>query len=209
MSSLWAAALVIGALVIGVAKAVIGDMIQEEARTRLGRIPFALIRLAGRRVSADMREDLTAEWTAELDFLLTGTAGMPLTRLARGIRYSAGLMLSAREITKGLARKDTSVVISTVVTCTALAAESAIMLGIGITSMGTQAITAGPTYLFPLEYLLTDPVCNIVLGGLGLIMAIFFGTVRLQAWRYKRWLRWQETTAGAMPRSPSPPERLT
>jgi hypothetical protein len=102
MSVLWVAALVIIATAISALKAAIGGMIREEACTRLGRIPFALIRLAARRVPAGMREDLAAEWTAELEFVLTGTDGMPLTRLVRGIRYSAGLLKSACEITDGL-----------------------------------------------------------------------------------------------------------
>jgi hypothetical protein len=102
MSIAWIAALAIVGAAIGVTKIILGAMFQEEARSRLERIPLCLIRLAGGRVPADLREDLTAEWQAELDFVLTGTDDLPLTRLARGIRYSAGLLFSARTITDGL-----------------------------------------------------------------------------------------------------------
>lgn len=108
MSAPWIAAVVVGAVVLGLVRAVMRIMIQEEARTRLERLPLALIRLASARVPRDLRDDLAAEWTAELEFVLTGTEGPPLTRLVRGIRYSAGLLLSAREITDVLTGRDVS-----------------------------------------------------------------------------------------------------
>lgn len=108
MSGLWVAVLLLMGIAIGVVKAAVGDMIQEEARTRLGRIPFALIRIATLRVPPGLRDDLAAEWNAELGFLLTGTDGMPVTRLLRGIRYSAGFLLSARKITDALRPRPSS-----------------------------------------------------------------------------------------------------
>jgi hypothetical protein len=86
----------------GLARLILTDMLKEEARTRLGRLPYVLIRLARARVPQELRDDLAAEWEAELAFLLTGTEGLPVTRLARGIRYSAGLLWSARAISDGL-----------------------------------------------------------------------------------------------------------
>lgn len=74
------------------------DMIQEEARTRLSRIPFALIRLAAARIPRELREDLADEWNAELEHVLTGNDDMPVTWLVRGIRCSACLLISGREI---------------------------------------------------------------------------------------------------------------
>lgn len=104
MRSVWIAAPAIGAVAIVVAKAFIGDMVQEEARTRLHRIPFALIRMAITQVPRELRDDLAAEWTAELAFVLSGTEGLPVTGLVRGIRYSVGLLLAALAITDGLER---------------------------------------------------------------------------------------------------------
>lgn len=95
---------VLGAILgaVGLARLILTDMLEEEARTRLGRLPYVLIRLARARVSQELRYALAAEWEAELAFLLTGTEGLPVTRLARGIRYSAGLLWSARAISDGL-----------------------------------------------------------------------------------------------------------
>ena len=47
-------------------------------------------------------DDVAAEWRAELDFALRGTDGEPITRLLRGIRYSAGLLISAPAIADSL-----------------------------------------------------------------------------------------------------------
>lgn len=83
-------------------KVVVGPMLQQEAATRLSRIPFALIRLATARLPRELRDDMTAEWRAELHFVLHGTEGMPLTRLLRGIRYSLSLVKSAPAIADNL-----------------------------------------------------------------------------------------------------------
>jgi hypothetical protein len=83
-------------------KVVFGHMLQEEAATRLSRIPFALIRLATARLPRELRDDMAAEWRAELNFLLHSTEGMPLTRLLRGIRYSLGMVKSAPAIADNL-----------------------------------------------------------------------------------------------------------
>lgn len=83
-------------------KTVFGPTAQKEMATRLRRFPFVLIRMAGARLPRDCREDLTAEWRAELDHVLQDTDGMPLTRLLRGIRYSAGLLMSAPAVADGI-----------------------------------------------------------------------------------------------------------
>jgi hypothetical protein len=95
---------VLGAVLaaVGLGRLTLTDMLEEEARTRLGRLPYVLIRLARARVPLELRDDLAAEWEGELAFLLTGTEGLPVTRLARGISYSAGLVWSARAISDGL-----------------------------------------------------------------------------------------------------------
>lgn len=96
--------LIAAALIFVVAvKGAVTDMAKGEARTRLGRIPTFLLRLALRRVPADLREDLASEWLAELDYVLAGTDGLPVTRLWRGVRYSAGILASARAVATGLA----------------------------------------------------------------------------------------------------------
>ena len=89
-------------LLVLLLKAVTGRLLQEDAATRLGRIPFALIRLASARLPRELRDDAAAEWRAELDFVLHGTQGEPITRLLRGIRYAAGLLMSAPAVADGL-----------------------------------------------------------------------------------------------------------
>lgn len=98
MSALVLAAVGVAAAAVALVRTVLGEMLQEEVRTRLGLIPFGIIRLACARVPEELRADLAAEWEAELEFMLTGTDGMPVTRLLRGIRFSAGLLFAARRI---------------------------------------------------------------------------------------------------------------
>ncbi len=80
----------------------LGDMARAEAQTRLRSIPRGLIRLALGRVPEDLRDDLAAEWSTELDVVLTGTQHLPLTALWRGITYSAGLLRTSGQIAAGL-----------------------------------------------------------------------------------------------------------
>lgn len=67
-------------------------MCQEEIRTRLGQLPRALIWLAARRLPKEVRSDLAAEWTAELEFMVAKTEGLPVTRFWRGLTYAGGLL---------------------------------------------------------------------------------------------------------------------
>lgn len=105
-----AALAALATMAVGVVWGALGDMAREEARTRLSRVPFVLIRMAVARLPRDLRDDLAAEWDAELEFVVSETDGMPLTRLARGIRYSGGLLFSAGAITAGITDGSNSVV---------------------------------------------------------------------------------------------------
>jgi hypothetical protein len=73
--------------------AVVTDMSKDEVRTRLTRLPYLLIRVASVWIPKVARHDFANEWNAELEFVVYGTEGMPLTRLFRGIIFSAGLVL--------------------------------------------------------------------------------------------------------------------
>ena len=85
-------------------------MCQEEIQTRLGRLPNLLIRLAALRLPRDVRSDLASEWLAEVDRIVSGTEGLPVTRLLKGLRYAADLLragpLVARELTGSLPVSD-------------------------------------------------------------------------------------------------------
>jgi hypothetical protein len=89
-------------IAIALAGALIGataaDVVSAEFRARLDSLPFALIRLAGRRVPREVRKDLVEEWTAELHEILHGTEALPITRLFTGTRYALGLARVAPSI---------------------------------------------------------------------------------------------------------------
>jgi hypothetical protein len=98
MGTLWTLAAVIAAL----AAACIGDLISEEIRCRLDRLPQRLIRLAVRRVPADLRRELYDEWTAELEEVLRGAQAPPITRLVLGTLFAGGLLRVAGDIGRQL-----------------------------------------------------------------------------------------------------------
>jgi hypothetical protein len=97
VSSAWVALAGAGGLAAGVAAMTIGDLLSEEVRERADRLPYRLIQRAGRRLSADVRVELTGEWTAELHAILDrhGADRLPLTRFVIGTRYAVGLLRAA------------------------------------------------------------------------------------------------------------------
>ncbi len=76
----------------------LGAMCEQEIETRIGRLPNALIRLAALRLPRDVRTDLADEWKAELDFIVSGTDGLPVTRLLRGLHFAASLLRVAPSV---------------------------------------------------------------------------------------------------------------
>lgn len=89
-----ATAVVAVAILLGsVLWAAVTDMCKDEVRTRLGRLPFLLIRVASLQIPRTARDDMTDEWSAELEYILRGTEGLPVTRLLRGVTYSADLLI--------------------------------------------------------------------------------------------------------------------
>jgi hypothetical protein len=102
MTISWGALLSIaGAFVFGA----VASTLNEEVRGRVDRLPYALIRLAGRRLPQTVRVELIDEWVAELDAILQRAEALPLTRLLVGIRYALGLLrvapIVASELTGG------------------------------------------------------------------------------------------------------------
>ncbi len=81
---------------IASAAAVLGVMGREEARTRLERLPYAVLRLARRRLQPDLRVRWhDQEWLPEMQYVVRQTDGLPLTRLARGTWFAMGALWSA------------------------------------------------------------------------------------------------------------------
>ena len=83
----------------------IGDMVSEEIRDRLDRLPYAILRLAARRPSPGqcitVYED---EWLPELTYILKGDEARPVTRPVHGTRYAIGILASTRRIARHLDR---------------------------------------------------------------------------------------------------------
>jgi lipopolysaccharide/colanic/teichoic acid biosynthesis glycosyltransferase len=86
--------------------AVVGDLVSEEVRTRLERLPAALVRLAGLWLPANVRDEWTDEWLAELAHILRGTESLPISRLVRGTRFAMGLLRGAPAIGRELGKAD-------------------------------------------------------------------------------------------------------
>lgn len=68
------------------------DLCKEEVRTRLTELPYTVLRIVVLRIARPERHDVLTEWRAELDFILSETDGLPITRLLRGVRYSLGML---------------------------------------------------------------------------------------------------------------------
>jgi hypothetical protein len=80
----------------------VGDLVSEELRSSLDRMPYAVLRLAIRRLPAELRQNVGDEWLAELHHILHHTKGLPLTRLISAIPYTLGLLRTARRIGREL-----------------------------------------------------------------------------------------------------------
>ena len=80
-------ALVVSFLVAIFSRPITG-MFDEEIRTRLSRLPNAVIFLIALRLPREIRRDLVDEWTAELLAVVSGTEGLPVTRLLAGLEYA-------------------------------------------------------------------------------------------------------------------------
>ena len=83
-------ALLLMGLILVLVRDAISEMVQEELATRLSRLPYYLLRLAALAVGRNSRAEICEEWEAELSFVLRDYDGLPVTRLLRGISYSAG-----------------------------------------------------------------------------------------------------------------------
>ncbi len=73
----------------------------DEIRGQLDRLPFALLRLARKRVPRELRVKLhDEEWEPELWYILQRQEARPISRLVGGTLYAWGLLLKARQISR-------------------------------------------------------------------------------------------------------------
>jgi hypothetical protein len=91
-------------LVVAVLLAAIGELVSDEIRARLDRVPLALLAMAARRLPPGQYKALYVEaWLPELRHVLQGDQATPITRLIHGIRFAASLWVSAPKIGRELA----------------------------------------------------------------------------------------------------------
>ncbi|HSR26642.1 MAG TPA: hypothetical protein VLW53_24035 [Candidatus Eisenbacteria bacterium] len=87
------------AVVLAVLAAALLELLKDELRGQIERIPYALLALARQLVPPELRETLHGqEWLPELDHILTESDRLPITCLVQGTRYALGLVLAARTI---------------------------------------------------------------------------------------------------------------
>ena len=99
MNAFAASALAVAGGLVGVA---LGDLLSEEIRARLEKVPHAILRLAALRVAVSLRRELHGEWSAELTEILRGRESLPVTRLWVGLRFALGLLRSSPEVDRVL-----------------------------------------------------------------------------------------------------------
>lgn len=75
-------------LVVTVISRPVTEMVDEEMRTRLSRLPNAVIFLISLKLPREIRRDLVDEWTSEMEAVVSGTEGLPVTRLLAGLGYA-------------------------------------------------------------------------------------------------------------------------
>jgi hypothetical protein len=89
----------LAALSGGLLSVVLSDLVSDEVRARLDRLPHALLRWARRRLPTELRERVhDQEWLPELDYILHRAEKLPVTRLISGTRYALGLVIRATAI---------------------------------------------------------------------------------------------------------------
>ena len=103
MTAAWAVLGGLLGLVILLFREAIKDMCRSELKARLSQLPQALLWLAVRQLPKKWRDELGGEWRYELDEIRRVNSETPLTALAYGIFFAAGLFIRARSIARGYA----------------------------------------------------------------------------------------------------------
>ncbi|MBB2910247.1 hypothetical protein FHS43_001510 [Streptosporangium becharense] len=75
--------------------AALQDLVSEEIRARLERLPFAILRLAARRLPEELHAEVyEKQWLPDLEFQLSGETGAgPITRLVAANRWALSMLL--------------------------------------------------------------------------------------------------------------------
>lgn len=91
-------------VVAAVTLAAVGELVSDEIRARLDRIPLGVLAMAAKRLRPEHREALyVQEWLPELHHVLQGDEATPITRLIHGTRFAVSLWFSAPQVARELA----------------------------------------------------------------------------------------------------------
>lgn len=86
-------------LVVAVLLGAVGELVSDEIRARLDRIPLGILTMASKRLPPEQRKTIYAEaWLPKLRYILQGDEATPITRLIHGIRFAGSLWLSAPKL---------------------------------------------------------------------------------------------------------------
>jgi hypothetical protein len=76
-------------------------MVSDQIRGWLNMVPDGILRLAARRLDADIRHETYEEvWLPDLAHALRGAEAVPVTRLFRGIKFAVELFYAAPRINR-------------------------------------------------------------------------------------------------------------
>jgi len=87
------------AVVVAFVALAVRDLVKDELRGQIERVPHRLLWLARLRLPAELQVRFyDGEWRPELEHILTQLESTPLTRLAVGTGYALGLLWAASRI---------------------------------------------------------------------------------------------------------------
>jgi hypothetical protein len=89
----------------GIITAVTGELISEEIRGWLDSLPRVILRLGARRLDPTGKITIyDDEWLPELTCILRGAEARPISRVIIGVKFSVGLLITAKRIARHLHR---------------------------------------------------------------------------------------------------------
>lgn len=126
-------------------------MIKDEARGRLDRVPYALLRLARRRVPRELRVCLyDEEWLPELHYIMKRDEALPISRLLMGTLFALGILRTARRISRdrvGSAARDIELRRLVSINIMMIAGGNIIVAGIGYSLAFVVSFTTSVAFI--------------------------------------------------------------
>lgn len=94
MNAIWIV-VVVGAVFLG---SVLASLVGDEVKGWVGRVPYAVLWVASRRVPASHHKELYEDWIADLAAKLQDKSERPITRVVFGVRFAASLVRGGRQV---------------------------------------------------------------------------------------------------------------